>query len=54
MIFAFDYTVVFFADIFVGTIIIGVMITKINADVIFGLNMFSHKLPSLGSITFNA
>ena len=39
-------------DIFVGTIIIGVMITKINKDVIFDLNTLPHKL--LDSIRLNA
>ena len=39
-------------DILVGTIIIGVMITKINKDVIFDLNTLSHKL--LDSIRLNA
>ena len=54
MIFAFDYTVVFFADVFVGTIIISVMITKINTDVISGLNKLPHKLSSVYSIKLNA
>ena len=53
MIFAFYYTVVFLADIFLGAILIGVMITKINTDITFGLNALPHKLPSLDSTKLN-